>query len=170
MTWSIRRLSADDADTYADLRLEALKTAPDAFAADHDETAAEPRAYWVAQFEPEGAFFGAFAGDELVGSANFAREKGRKMEHIGLLLGMYVRPRMRGTGCAMDIVKTVIAHARGKVMQIHLGVGSHNDRAIRLYEKAGFSVYGTAPRYLKVGERFVDEHLMVKFLDKEDEQ
>ena len=32
---------------------------------------------------------------------------------------------------------------------------------VRMYRKAGFEVYGTEPRALKVGSRYVDEHHMI---------
>ena len=44
--------------------------------------------------------------------------------------------------------------------------GSKNEPAIRLYQKLGFETYGTEPRYLFGNGRYIDEHLMVRFLDK----
>jgi len=55
--------------------------------------------------------------------------------------------------------------AEGKALQVHCNVVTSNDRARRLYERHGFSVYGTEPRALKVGDRFYDEHLMICRLD-----
>ena len=77
-----------------------------------------------------------------------------------------MQPALRGTGCALELIETAVDQARDEVLQLHLGVGAHNKPAIRLYEKAGFSIYGTEPRSLNVNGRYVDEHLMVRFLDK----
>ena len=46
------------------------------------------------------------------------------------------------------------------------GVAVGNTPAIRLYQKAGFEIYGTEPRALFVNGRYIDEHMMVRFLDK----
>jgi hypothetical protein len=45
--------------------------------------------------------------------------------------------------------------------QILLAVGTFQEAAMRMYRKAGFEVYGTEPRALKVGSRYVDEHHMI---------
>jgi ribosomal protein S18 acetylase RimI-like enzyme len=48
---------------------------------------------------------------------------------------------------------------------IHLSVAVTNDRAIHFYERLGFSKYGTESRALKIGNEYIDEHLMVRFLN-----
>lgn len=50
--------------------------------------------------------------------------------------------------------------------QLHLGVVTANPTAIGLYSLLGFQIYGTAPRALKQGEQYWDEHLMVLHLSK----
>jgi tRNA G18 (ribose-2'-O)-methylase SpoU len=42
--------------------------------------------------------------------------------------------------------KAVLNVAKGKALQVHCNVVTSNDRARRLYERHGFSVYGTEPR------------------------
>jgi RimJ/RimL family protein N-acetyltransferase len=64
------------------------------------------------------------------------------------------------------IVNAVIEHAAGRVEQILLAVAAHNHRAIRFYERMGFKSFATEPRALKVGGRYVDELLMIRFLDE----
>jgi len=166
MSWKIRRLTAEDSDPYRDIRLEMLANCPDAFGDSHDANITKTKTDWQTMLIGSRAFFGAFVEGELVGTVNFLQETATKMVHRGLLLGMYVKQEMRGTGCARALVETVLVHAKGKVLQVHLGVGAHNMPAIRLYEKAGFEHYGTDPRALRVEDRFLDEHLMVKFLDR----
>ena len=61
----------------------------------------------------------------------------------------------------------MLDHARHHVLQVHLGVAADNLPALRLYRQAGFELYGTDPRFMKVDGRYIDEHLMVRFLDRD---
>ena len=62
-------------------------------------------------------------------------------------------------------MRAVLDHARGEVDQVLLQVVSDNGRAVRLYESEGFVSYGLERRALKLGERYLDEYMMVRFLD-----
>ncbi len=170
MSFAIRPLVQDDAAAYRAIRLEALRDHPEAFASSYEVAAARPPEFFAALLEKL-QFFGAFsAAGELVGIVAFEQSDGDREKHRGWLLQMYVRPQMRGTGCAMALVETLLAHARERVLQVHLGVASHNEAAIRLYARAGFVRYGTDPRFLAVDGRYVDEDLMVRFLDEAPER
>ena len=75
-------------------------------------------------------------------------------------------PKRRGTlALPAALVDAVLAYARGRVIQVQLVVGEENIRARRLYESRGFKSYGLAPRALKLGDRYLDEQLMVRYLD-----
>lgn len=165
MTYSIRRLTRDDVHAYRAIRLEALTNHPEAFASSVDDLvgrSVEDLALMLDHL----VFFGAVTPDgQLVGVMGF--DAGIKREaHRGWLIQVYVKPAMRGTGCAMTLLDTLLAEARKEVLQVHLSVASHNEPAIRLYQKAGFAIYGTDPRFQFVNGRFVDEHLMVRFFDQ----
>ena len=160
----VRRLLADDAAIYRDIRLEALKAHPEAYGASYEGVADRPESYFADSIGKLD-IFGAFIGERQVGLAAFVRNEGRKQEHIGHLIQMYVRPEARGSGFGLRLVEHVIAHATPLVEQLLLGVATENAPAIRLYEKAGFEVYGTEPRALRVGGRYIDEYLMVRFLE-----
>jgi ribosomal protein S18 acetylase RimI-like enzyme len=77
---------------------------------------------------------------------------------------MYVRPAAQGLGLGRALLRAVLDHARGEVDQVLLQVVSDNRRAIRLYESEGFISYGLERRALKVGDRYLDEYMMVLFL------
>jgi len=47
------------------------------------------------------------------------------------------------------------------VEQVILTVAAENSRARRLYERWGFTVYGTEPRAIKLSDGYMDEVLMV---------
>ena len=59
----------------------------------------------------------------------------------------------------------MLDHARGQFDQVLLQVVSDNRPAIRLYESEGFVSYGLERRAMKEGARYLDEYLMVRFLD-----
>lgn len=165
MGYSVRKLGKDDAAAFRVVRLEALEAHPEAFGADlQDETVRDVD--WFAEWIGRSAVFGAFDTDRMIGIAGFFKVTSRKSAHMGKLISMYVRPEARGSGAALDLVNAVLEHARGQVIQVHLGVAAGNEAAIGLYRKAGFEIYGTEPRALFVNGRYIDEHMMVRFLDK----
>ena len=168
MSFSIRRLGPEDADAYRAFRLFMLEDAPKAFGDSVEEASSRPMAVWTADLSGTRAFFGGFAGGKLVAAANFLRESAAKASHRGWLLGVYVAPEARGSGLAGALIGSVLDHARAEVLQVHLGVGSYNTPAIRLYERAGFRITGTTPRSLLVGGEYIDEHEMVCFFDKDE--
>jgi RimJ/RimL family protein N-acetyltransferase len=166
VSFAVRRLGAGDLAGYREIRLEALREHPEAFGASYEAVSQRDDSYFLDGLRTM-AVFGAFAADgKQVGLAAFSRHEGAKTMHRGDLFQMYVRPEARGTGCALELIGAVAAHATGIVVQLHLGVAADNEPAIRLYERAGFHIYGTEPRSLYVNGRYIDEHLMVRFLDE----
>lgn len=165
MSFVIRRLVEADLSGYREIRLESLKAHPEAFG-DTYEAAVQRDASHFLEGLRRMTIFGASQNERLVGLAAYSRNEGQKTMHRGNLFQMYVRPEARGTGCALELVESVAAYAASEVKQLHLCVTASNDAAIRLYERAGFHIYGTEPRSLYVDGRYIDEHLMVRFLDK----
>ena len=71
----IARLKPSDAPQYRALMLQAYELAADAFTSTAEERATEPEAFWVKRIaDPAGlsAAFGAFDGQDLVGTAALA--------------------------------------------------------------------------------------------------
>nr|WP_314256434.1 GNAT family protein [uncultured Devosia sp.] len=166
MSHAIRRLTGDDVDAYRAIRLEALTVSPESYASS-PESFAQRSTQSLREQLGKMAFFGVIdTTGQLAGIAAFGRDEGERETHRGWLLQVYVQPAMRGTGASLALVDAVVEHAQTEVIQIHLMVGAHNAPAIRLYEKAGFAIYGTDPRCLHVNGRYIDEHMMVRFLDR----
>jgi ribosomal protein S18 acetylase RimI-like enzyme len=166
VSWSIRRLTRKDFDAYHAIRLEALTNHPESYGTSPESFAAQPREA-VENFLSVRALFGVVtAAGELAGIVLYDRDTGERESHRGWLLQVYVKPALRGTGAALALIEAAVEHARAEVIQLHLMVGAHNQPAIRLYQKAGFSIYGTDPRCLYVNGRYIDEHMMVRLLDE----
>jgi ribosomal protein S18 acetylase RimI-like enzyme len=117
---------------------------------------------------------GAFASTDnaegpLLGIGGLARFSGAKLRHKALVWGMYVRDAARGLGIGSVILDGLLAHARSEGVEIvQLTVAAHNARALRVYERSGFTVYGTERASVKLGEgaaaTYIDEALMAVHL------
>ncbi len=166
MSYAIRQLQASDLELYRALRLEALEGHPEAFASSAEDFVRKSDAT-VRQMLESLSVYGAVLDDKsLGGMVAFMRAEPGKEYHRGWLLQVYVQPAHRGSGMAEALMRHAIAHVPEGVLQLHLGVWSENEPALRLYKRLGFEIYGTEPRYLFVNGRYIDEHLMVRFLDK----
>ena len=161
----IRRLETSDAALYRDIRLEALKGNPEAFASTFERENAQPLS-WFEAVVGRTDIFGAFLDGVLVGIAGYAAQEGSKQAHKGLLWGMYVRTAARNLDLGKRLVAAVLDHADGRVEMVQLTVVNENKAACRLYGVMGFVEYGYEKRALKQDDRYYDEVLMVKFLDE----
>jgi ribosomal protein S18 acetylase RimI-like enzyme len=161
---SVRRLLPAEAETFRAIRLEALATYPDAYATTLAKQTGDPLDHFAESLR-NAAVFGVFLEGGIVGMAGLYREAGERKQHRGVLWGMYVRPATQGQGLGRALLRAVLDHARGEVDQVLLQVVSDNGRAVRLYESEGFVSYGLERRALKLGERYLDEYMMVRFLD-----
>ena len=167
MSWSIRQLKEEDADAFRTIRLEALLDSPEAFGGNYDEESREPLETFATQLTGSSAVFGAFQDRRIIAVMGLFWSATAKRRHIGNLYSVYVTPGARGSGCALPLIDAVLDHARQLGQnQVMLGVGVANEPALKLYRRAGFEIYGTEPRALYVNGRYVDEHMMVRFLDK----
>lgn len=164
MSFATRRLMPADAADYRNIRLEALKTHPDAFGGSYDVESKKEISTFEASLT-RSVIFGAFNVDTLCGVTGWYQSPSPKQAHRANLFGMYVRPNSRGTGCADQLVEAVLNDAAKTTLQVHLTVAANNPAAQKLYERAGFKTYGTDPRGLCVDGSYIDEHLMIKFLD-----
>ncbi len=153
------------------LRLEALQTEPTAFASSYDDELAFPDEVWIARSnsacERDGnmAFFAEVDG-ELVGMAGAHWSSKAKLRHVAQVYGVYTAPAQRGKGVALRLMRRLLAELRsmGQIEKASLMVYTEALAAIRLYEKLGFAIVGTAQREEKVDGRYYDLHYMEQFL------
>jgi len=164
--FSVRQLTAADAEAFRTIRLEALLDTPEAFGGDHGEESQQPLEAFTEQLTGS-AVFGGFVAEKLCGVVGLYWSQSARRRHIGNLYTVYFRPEARGQGMALPLIEAAVAHARQLGhQQVLLAAGAENAPALALYRKAGFEIYGTEPRSLYVNGRYIDEHLMVRLLDE----
>lgn len=158
---AIRRLTAEDATQYRDIRLEGLRSNPEAFGSTFEAESPRPLS-WFADRLGSTAMLGAFLGSDLVGIIGLRVGEGLKERHKGMLVGMYVRNAVRRAGVGRRLLDAALDLARQSVELVQLTVVDGNAEATRLYEGAGFARYGLEKNALKVDGRYYDEILMAK--------
>ena len=154
------------------LRLEALLAEPSAFASSYEDELAFPDEVWIARlqsaYEWDGnmTFFAEVEG-ELVGMAGAGWSAKAKLRHVAEVYSVYVSLDMRGKGVASDLMQRLIDKLRAldQIEKVNLMVNTEALAAIRLYEKLGFEIVGTAHREEKVDGRYYDLHYMELHLE-----
>jgi GNAT superfamily N-acetyltransferase len=138
----VRAVCPADWPTMRDIRLTALRDAPDAFAATHQEEAAFAEADWQARITGGGTFLAYLpevCASEPVGMAAGFRPAPKVTE----LVAMYVRPPARGRGVGQALIEAVIDWAaKQHTSSVHLWVNETNSHARLLYERSGFMLTG----------------------------
>jgi RimJ/RimL family protein N-acetyltransferase len=162
----IRALNADDAEAFVEIRRAALLDTPLAFAASPEDDVASSAETIRAQLRenPGYSIFGAF-DDRLVGVLGVMRDSHIKAAHKAWLLGMYVAPDHRRRGIAAALLQAAIAQARRLpgVACLHLSVSDATPEARRLYERAGFQVWGSEPDALRYGGgSYIEHHMLLR--------
>jgi GNAT superfamily N-acetyltransferase len=155
----VARLVASDATQYRNLMLQAYELAADAFTSTAGEREAEPESFWVKRIaNPSGmsAAFGAFNGEELIGTVALEFSAKPKTRHKALVIGMYVAPKARGTGAGGALLESIIQYARARedTLQLTLTVTEGNQPAVSLYKSAGFLTFGVEPAAILTPEGF----------------
>lgn len=144
----VSQLTAADASEYIELRRRAIVEEPLAFLASPDDDATSSIKFVEDQLSraPNSVVFGAFA-ERLVGMLGVYREDRTKTNHKARVWGMYVLPDYRSLGIGDRLVAAVLDHVRSfdGLASVYLTVSDSATSAKRLYEKAGFQVWGIEP-------------------------
>lgn len=161
----IHCLTPADAEAFRALRLEALRTTPAAFGRAREEEAGKPLSWFGETLERAAVFAALDDAGRLRGMLAYQADAMLKRRHIGHLWGMYVRVEARGQGLGSALLAASVAHARAHVSVLQIMVGEDNPAARRLYERAGFTVYGTELASLRVDGVDATTLLMAMKLD-----
>lgn len=136
----VRVLGEDDWEDYRRLRLASLEADPDAFASSVAEEQEYDEALWRDRMRRSQRLL-ALRDDQEVGVASVgeARDEDGVMEGMAELFGMWVRPEVRGTGVAWQLVTAAADQARSDGhRQLRLWVATDNGRAVGFYSSYGF--------------------------------
>ncbi|HKQ40823.1 MAG TPA: GNAT family N-acetyltransferase [Verrucomicrobiae bacterium] len=161
----IRHLRPEDAATYAAFRRAALLDSPLSFmSSPEDDSACSPATVRerLQHGPPDSIIIGAFAPD-LVGTLGLYRDSHVKAAHKVHLWGMHVVPAYRRKGIGARLLDAAILHARSMpgIAIVRLSVSSTAPNAQRLYERAGFRVWGTEPDSLRHNGQSATEYHMI---------
>lgn len=163
----IRKLDVQDAQAYYDLRIEALRDSPDAFATRLEDAVKRPLEKTADNLALDHAVtFGAFKEEILCGNVTLLRNLTPKLNHRASVVAVYVTPGQRGKRVAWRLMQELLQFAgewQG-LERLDLMVAHENLPAIALYEGLGFEKYGTEIRSMKTPDKYIDEDLMVKFI------
>lgn len=169
----IRPFLPTEVDAYYAIRLLALQSNPEAFITTADDFANRPRAMIASQLRqsheaPRQSMLGAFDGARAVGMMGIIGNESGKRQHIAAIVAVFVDAAYRGRGLGGQLLDAALARASAMpgVEQLLLSVVGNNPAAERLYKSRGFQVYGIEPHALKHGDSYLDEILMVKFLEQ----
>lgn len=135
-------MAAHEVNLHRDVRLRALRDAPDSFGETFADAAGRGLAYWenltrsVTDPGPHVMFLACEGGD-VFGSAYGLLDRARS--DAGRVGGMWVEPARRGRGVGRALLQEVFTWARERGFK-HLGLWApaHNPAAIALYSHAGF--------------------------------
>jgi GNAT superfamily N-acetyltransferase len=142
----IRRLESHEIALHRDIRLRALRDAPDVFGEMAAEAEARPFAYWEdltrSVTEPgRNVMFLACEDDIVHGSTYGLRD--RENSNAGRVGGTWVAPAHRRQGVGRTLVQAVISWAREHGFhRLRLWAPAASTAALALYQQAGFNDTG----------------------------
>src|ERR1700691_2668171 len=138
----VRETVMDDWQGLRDIRLMALRDAPEAFGSTYAEQAVLGEADWRERTARGGTFLAYVPevnASEPAGLIGGYQEGPDTVE----LISMFVRPQARGRGVGEALIDAMIDWARAKnATSVHLWVTETNKHARLLYERCGFFLTG----------------------------
>lgn len=138
----LRRLGPDRAAQWRDIRLEALRRAPEAFGTGLDEWEGRPLSDF-ADWLTRSRIWSLGPLAHPLGVAGWYRDKDDPA--LGWLIAVYLRPEARGKGQAGRLIARVMRDAAmAGCARMALNVGAGNRAAQTLYRRAGFYPAGDA--------------------------
>jgi GNAT superfamily N-acetyltransferase len=160
----IVRLTPNDAPRFLALRQAMFDSEAMSFRGAAADDAAMGETAWRERLARDHVYAAVQDGEWLAIGA-LSRLAGAKLDHKGLVWGMYAVPAARGTGAASRILATLEDAARELgLRQLQLTLMADNARARAVYERHGYALYAIEPDSVRRGDVYADEALMWKRL------
>lgn len=144
---TIRRIAKGEWMLYKQMRLAALKDAPEAFSTTYESASQRSPESWANQADgsAEGSArftFLAFVDDKPAGLAALYRDADGVNQ--GEIIQVWISPAFRSSGLASELIDFIFQCAKHNGFdKIRAEVMVSNKRAIRFYEKSGFKIDGS---------------------------
>ena len=144
---SIRELGPDDWRVWREIRLAALRDAPEAFGSTSDEWEDADEARWRARLEDVPLHALADLDGRPAGVVSATVSAPPDETGPVELISMWVAPFARGRAVGGALIDYALGWAAGRHPEVPvvLQVRKHNTYAIALYERHGFLVAGDNP-------------------------
>jgi len=157
----VKILNESHWDLYKQVRLESLEKFPQNFLSSFNDERKLSEDDWRQSFLSY-VRIGCFLENEIVAICSLSIEKNAKIAHTTMLSNMYVKPKLHGSQIALELINFVKYNcAQQQISQIYLSCCLENIRAIKFYKKCGFKIYGVKPNYLKKGDKYIDDLIMM---------
>lgn len=166
----IRKLNKSEWEVFKNLRIKAVTTDPTHFSSTLEENSSIPFYRWsdmIDQYNSENGSVMLFSeyNKTIVGMAGSVWDYNPKTKHTGSIVWVYVLPEYRGLGIAQKLIANNLQLLKSKgVIKAKLLVTKHNNKAIELYKKIGFTIVGEMEKELFVENKYYNEYLMEIFL------
>ena len=150
-------------ETIRQLRLQGLKTDPDAFGSTYDFESAQPQQFWLDRIRnPDAHQLLVTLDGQPVGLCVVFALQPQHWSHwragMGAIFGVWVHPSARGQAVAAALMSGAIEHAKKVgLTSLVLEVGDENWPAIKLYARVGFEPTGRTSR-LEPPRAHITEH------------
>ncbi|RYZ60014.1 MAG: N-acetyltransferase [Proteobacteria bacterium] len=144
MNISYRVLRPADSTSYRNIRLEALRLNPEAYASSYEGALQMPKMFFEVAMESGSRsqwVMGAFDDEVLIGIFAYSDENSFGIPAAGTLLQMYVRESYRGKGLGQVLTVNILKEIFNShpVEQVLLEVKDGNESAKAVYIKTGFT-------------------------------
>ena len=167
----IRCLIQSDLITYKALRLFSLKESQYSFSDSFNDIRAKADSFFLKEIECDWMNLETFTlgvflknTNDLIGFANFSRDKRYNARHKSMIHRTYIHPKHRRNNFGKKLLHAIIniASIIQELEQIHIWVLILNNKTQEFYEKVGFVSQGTiVQKDLKIKGVYVDAMYMV---------